>query len=85
MKLGKRLYRENEQSSVQYSACRGDCIDANGLGDIYASGFLYGLIHDYSPEKSGWLASHLAYVLGNTVGAKLSDEQWVTVKKEIFA
>lgn len=86
VKLGKKgsIVKMNNQV-YNIPPVGGDCIDANGLGDIYASGFLYGLIHDYSPEKSGWLASHLAYVLGNTVGAKLSDEQWVTVKKEIFA
>lgn len=61
-----------------------NCIDTNGMGDIYAAGFLYGLIHDFTPEKSGWIATKLATTLGQTIGAKLSDQQWTALKQEIF-
>lgn len=85
VKLGKRgsLVKMNN-TIYTIPPVGGDCIDANGLGDIYASGFLYGLMNDYSPNQAGYLASYLAAELGNTIGAKLSDEQWAKIKKELF-
>lgn len=56
--------------------------DTTGAGDIYASGFLYGLINDFGALKSGNLASYLSARLIEYVGAKLPDEEWVNIKKE---
>lgn len=56
--------------------CKANCIDTNGAGDIYAAGFLFGLINGFTMEESGALASKLSAYLVETVGAKLSDEQW---------
>lgn len=57
-------------------------IDTTGAGDIYASGFLYGLVNDYSALKAGNLASYLSSRLIEYVGAKLPDKEWETIKKE---
>ena len=57
-------------------------IDTTGAGDIYASGFLYGLVNDYSALKAGNLASYLSSRLIEYVGAKLPDEEWLKIKKE---
>lgn len=56
-------------------------VDTTGAGDIYASGFLYGLVNDYGALKSGNLASYLSARLIEYVGAKLPDEEWVEVEK----
>jgi sugar/nucleoside kinase (ribokinase family) len=57
-------------------------IDTTGAGDIYASGFLYGLVNDYSALKAGNLASYLSSRLIEYVGAKLPDKEWEIIKKE---
>ena len=57
-------------------------LDTTGAGDIYASGFLYGLINNYGALKSGNLASYLSARLIEYVGAKLPDEEWAIIKKE---
>ena len=57
-------------------------LDTTGAGDIYASGFLYGLINNFGALKSGNLASYLSARLIEYVGAKLPDEEWVNIKKE---
>ena len=57
-------------------------IDTTGAGDIYASGFLYGLVNNYGALKSGNLASYLSARLIEYVGAKLPDEEWQKLKKE---
>lgn len=61
-------------------------IDTNGAGDSYAAGFLYGLINQFSPEKTLRLASRIADEMIVTTGAKLSDEQWAKIRneKELF-
>ncbi|MDR2979896.1 MAG: adenosine kinase [Bacteroidales bacterium] len=60
-----------------------NCIDTNGAGDIYAAGFLYGLMNGLPIEKTGELASLLSARLVETTGAKLSDEQWKEVRGKI--
>lgn len=54
----------------------GERIDTTGAGDIYASGFLYGLINDLSIEESGALASKLGAACIQTIGARIGDEHY---------
>lgn len=54
----------------------GDRIDTTGAGDIYASGFLYGLINNLSVEESGKLASKLGAACIQTIGARIADEHY---------
>ncbi|MDY6326624.1 MAG: adenosine kinase [Bacteroidales bacterium] len=51
-------------------------VDTTGAGDIYASGFLYGLSKGYDFARSGKIASMLAAKLIECVGAKLPDNVW---------
>jgi sugar/nucleoside kinase (ribokinase family) len=57
-------------------AAPGERIDTTGAGDIYASGFLYGLINNYPVEQCGALASRLGAACIQTIGARLSDEHF---------
>ena len=57
-------------------------VDTTGAGDIYASGFLFGYLNGYNPQRSGNLASYLSARLIEYVGAKLPDEEWMEIKKE---
>lgn len=58
--------------------------DTTGAGDIYASGFLHGIINDYTPEQAGNLASFLSARLIEYIGAKLPDSVWEEVKTMQF-
>lgn len=53
-------------------------VDTTGAGDIYASGFLYGLSNGYSTQQSGDLASFLSAKLIEYIGAKLPDSVWTS-------
>ena len=57
-------------------------IDTNGAGDIFAAGFLFGLLNNWPEEKTGRLAARLGDEMVSTIGAKLSDNQWEVIKKE---
>ncbi len=59
----------------------GRAIDTTGAGDLWASGFLFGLINGYSLEKCGQLASACGYEVCQVVGATIPDKGWQRIKK----
>lgn len=59
------------------------CVDTTGAGDLYACGFLYGFAKNLSLEKCGVLGSVMAGNVIETVGAKIPDEKWPSIKKYI--
>ena len=56
-------------------------VDTTGAGDIYAAGFLYGLISDLGFQKAAEIGSLLASKVIENIGAKISDNDWVEIKK----
>lgn len=61
----------------------GKAIDTTGAGDLWASGFLYGIVHGLSIEKSGELGSACGYEVCQVVGASIPDDGWERIKKLI--
>ena len=57
-------------------------IDTTGAGDMYAAGFLAGLIKGYDLKKSGELGTCLAGNVIQNLGAKLKEEQWNKIQKD---
>lgn len=80
-------------SLVQYDdrVCRvsaqgsGTAVDTTGAGDLWASGFLYGLVSGFTHEKCGRLASACGYEVCQVVGADIPDDGWLRIKKELEA
>jgi len=62
-----------------------NCIDTTGAGDLYAAGFLYGLANDRSLDICGKFGSILAGSVIEFIGAKISDDRWEHIRKEIAA
>ncbi|MDR0754104.1 MAG: adenosine kinase [Prevotellaceae bacterium] len=56
-------------------------IDATGAGDLYASGFLYGMAKKFPIEICGEIGSLCAGNVVEVVGTKLSDEKWNNIKR----
>ena len=56
-------------------------IDTTGAGDLWAAGFLFGIAHGFSIEKSGRIASACGYEVCQVMGAQLSEEAWSRIKK----
>jgi len=46
-------------------------VDTTGAGDMFAAGFLYGVLHRYHPEHAGRLASYAAAQVVAQYGARL--------------
>jgi len=84
VKLGEKgsiIQRKNEKFIVP--AFKANCIDTTGAGDLYASGFLYGLTKNFDLNKCGRLGSLLAGNVIEVIGAKMDENRWQSIHHEI--
>lgn len=58
-------------------------VDTTGAGDLYAAGFLHGIVNNKGFEYSGKLGALLAGTVIQDLGAKISDEKWKSIHSEI--
>lgn len=56
-------------------------VDTTGAGDLWASGFLFGLVNEYPLEKCGELGSLCGYEVCRVVGASIPDDGWERIRK----
>jgi sugar/nucleoside kinase (ribokinase family) len=59
-------------------------IDTTGAGDLYASGFLFGLVNGWPLKRCGETGALLAGQVIEVLGAKLKEEQWMEVMGKIM-
>jgi sugar/nucleoside kinase (ribokinase family) len=53
--------------------------DTTGAGDLYAAGFLHGIVNNKGFEYAGKLGALLAGTVIKNIGAKISDENWEVI------
>lgn len=58
-------------------------VDTTGAGDLWASGFLYGLVSGLAHEHSGRLASACGFEVCQVVGADIPAEAWTRIRKHL--
>ncbi len=58
-------------------------VDTTGAGDLYASGFFYGLANDMPIERCGYIGSIIAAKVIEVLGAKLDDLSWQQIRDRI--
>lgn len=83
LKVGKRgSYISHAGQTIRIpSVGRGEVKDTTGAGDLWASGFLFGLVNGYSLEKCGQLGSACGYEVCQIIGANISSEGWQRIRK----
>ena len=54
--------------------------DTTGAGDLYASGFLFGIVNNHSLEKCGEVGAILSGKVIEVLGAKISGDTWIEIK-----
>jgi len=59
----------------------GPVVDTTGAGDLWAAGFLYGLVNNYSPEDCGKLGSACGYEVCRNIGASIPEDGWRRIRK----
>ncbi len=85
LKIGKRgSYVSYNNNITKIKAQSGKTPkDTTGAGDLWAAGFLFGIAHGFSIEKSGRIASACGYEVCQVMGAQLPEETWSRIKKLI--
>ena len=58
-------------------------IDTTGAGDLWASGFLAGLVNGEPLQKCGMMGAIVAKNIIEVVGAKMDDKRWENIRAEI--
>jgi sugar/nucleoside kinase (ribokinase family) len=83
LKLGPKGSRVayRKQKKIIEPMGSGHALDTTGAGDLWASGFLYGLVHGYSIENSGRLASACGYEVCQVMGASIPEDGWERIRK----
>jgi sugar/nucleoside kinase (ribokinase family) len=79
---GKGSYIAHENRVLQIPpAGTGGIIDTTGAGDLWASGFLYGLVNGYSLEECGKLGSACGYEVCKVIGPQIDRDGWIRIKR----
>ena len=83
LKVGKRgsyIFHREEIIRIQPKGS-GKALDTTGAGDLWASGFLFGLMNGYPIEKCGELGSACGYEVCQVVGANIPEDGWERIRK----
>ncbi len=83
LKVGRRgsyISHAGETIHIQ-SMGDGTALDTTGAGDLWAAGFLFGLVNGYSLEKCGRLGSACGYEVCQVIGANIPEAGWKRIKK----
>jgi sugar/nucleoside kinase (ribokinase family) len=81
VKLGKKGSLVKRQDELHEIGCiSATAIDSTGAGDLYAAGFLYGLIQGYPLPVCGRIGSLLSGKVVEVIGAKLDEAKWREVE-----
>ena len=60
-----------------------NAVDTTGAGDLFASGFLHGILADEPLQKCAWLGSLVASYVVGVVGSQIPDHMWEEIHKRI--
>ncbi len=82
LKVGERgSYILSEGNVTRVSALEGcQVVDTTGAGDLWAAGFLYGLVNGLSMEKCGELGSACGYEVCQVMGASIPQDGWKRIR-----
>ncbi len=71
------------ETVTKISPIKARAVDTTGAGDLYASGFLYGLANDLGFEKAGYVGSLLSGTVIEVVGAKFGEDKWNEIRDKV--
>jgi sugar/nucleoside kinase (ribokinase family) len=72
-----------EGGTYKIPPAQSNAIDTTGAGDLYASGFFYGLAKGYPLELCGRIGSIVGGEIVEVVGPKMNKIRWENIKKNI--
>ncbi len=60
-----------------------DCIDTTGAGDLFAAGFIFGMINGFNPEDCAIAGSITSGNVIEVIGTKMDTRRWNKVRLEM--
>jgi sugar/nucleoside kinase (ribokinase family) len=84
VKLGSRgalISKNGEVTCVEARPVH--AVDTTGAGDLWASGFLFGLLSGWDMKKSGLLASLVASEVVQVLGPGIPEDGWNRIQREM--
>lgn len=84
LKLGVRgsLVRMNGET-VRMGVIRSNAIDTTGAGDLYAAGFIYGLVNQLTPTQCAQVAAITSGNVIEVIGTRMDARRWTAIRQEI--
>lgn len=84
LKLGKQgSLIKQFKTTFEVGVIPANSIDTTGAGDLYAAGFLYGLINLLPLDKCGEIAALLSGNVIEVVGPKMEKDRWDKIHEEL--
>jgi sugar/nucleoside kinase (ribokinase family) len=85
LKVGKRGSYVADKGKVYTFGIMGNghAVDTTGAGDLWASGFLYGLINGLPVDRCGKLGAACGYEVCQVIGAHIPEQGWSRIRKII--
>lgn len=82
LKVGERGSFISYKNQVYRITAQADTppVDTTGAGDLWAAGFLYGLVNGYPIEACGAMGSACGYEVCRVIGAKIPEDGWERIK-----
>ncbi len=86
LKLGKNgsLIKYNGEV-VKADVIVAESIDTTGAGDLYAAGFIYGMVNNFTLEQCGKIGSVTSGNVIEVIGPKMDEERWDRIRDEVSA
>lgn len=81
---GSRVRLGNETFVIPAYAGK-DVVDTTGAGDLWAAGFLYGLVEGADLQACGALASACGYEVCCVIGAQIAEEGWKRIRSRFLS
>ena len=78
---GSLIKHNGQKVSVDSVIC--NPIDTTGAGDLYAAGFLFGLIRSLPVHKCGEIGALLSARVIEVIGPKMDEERWNAIRNEL--
>lgn len=84
IKLGRKgsIIKYND-TVTRVGIIMANSIDTTGAGDLYAAGFLYGMINGFTPEQCGQAGAILSGNVIEVIGPKMDTQRWNHIRQAV--
>lgn len=80
---GSLIAHNGQVTTIAPKGDGGAVADTTGAGDLWAAGFLYGIVNGMPLDLCGDVGSLCGYEVCQVVGAAIADHRWATIQKYV--